>query len=128
MRKQITTILSAGLMLTTVFSTPVFAAESYTNATDELWVAPTVVYGGALSESERNQVATKLGADRGKVTELETEGTDVDKYLGTNGVSTSSLISCVEVTTAASFIRIISNTQYFANILDLALPNGRLGF
>lgn len=98
MQKQTITILSAGLILTTVFSAPVFAAESSTNATDELWVAPTVVYGGALSESERNQVATKLGADRGKVTELETEGTDVDKYLGTNGVSTSSLISCVEVT------------------------------
>ena len=89
MRKQITTILSAGLILTTVLSTPVFAAESSTSATDELWVAPTIVYGGALSESERNQVATKLGADRGKVTELETEGTDVDKYLGSNGVSTN---------------------------------------
>ena len=79
MRKQITAIMSAGLMLTTVFSTPVFAAESSTSATDELWVAPTVVYGGALSESQRNEIATKLGTDRGKVTELETEGADVDK-------------------------------------------------
>ena len=85
-------------MLTTVCNMPVFATESSTNTTDELWVAPTVVYREALSESERDQVATKLGVDRGKITELETEGADVDKYLGTNGVSTSSLISCVEVT------------------------------
>lgn len=61
------------------------------------WDRPTFVYGGGLSQSELSETRGLLNVDEGQMKEVEISGTDVDKYLGTSGSSTSALISSVLV-------------------------------
>lgn len=88
----ITGVISLSTTLTTICAT-----ESNGSVTDELWSKPTVVYGGGLSEDNINEIANKFSVTRRNTTELYTSSEMVSKYLGSNSVSTGSLISCVKV-------------------------------
>lgn len=89
--------LTSAMMVTTSISTIFAASSSDSDAVDELWGKPTVVYGGGLSDDNVNEMASTFGVTRSNTKELVTTGDAVSKYLGTGSVDTSSLVSCVKV-------------------------------
>lgn len=92
MKKFITT---SALLLSTL--TTVAYADIQTDTIDELWGKPTLVYGGGLTDQQVQQVNKDLNVNLDNVNRQVVTGEDVDKYLGTSGVATTSLFSSVLV-------------------------------
>lgn len=91
----VSSLLIAGMI---VSANKIVKADINTDTVNELWGKPTLVYGGGLSDEQVKLVNNYLNVkNTNNVVREIVEGSDVDKYLNTSGVSTSSLYSSVLV-------------------------------
>lgn len=66
--------------------------------TQAAWEKPTLVYGGGLSEAQKQEVNDLLDADVNNVNQKVTRAVDVEKYLNVAGTSDATLFSSTLVT------------------------------
>lgn len=91
----VSSLLIAGMI---VSANKIVKADINIDTVNELWGKPTLVYGGGLSDEQVKLVNNYLNVkNTNNVVREIVEGSDVDKYLNTSGVSTSSLYSSVLV-------------------------------
>ncbi|HFU1091493.1 TPA: DUF1002 domain-containing protein [Streptococcus suis] len=99
MKKTVSKLALATLVIGLV-GAPMTAAHAdiQTDAINEKWGKPTMVYGGGLSDAQVTEVNRLLNIKNiENVSRQVVQGQDMDQYLGTSGADTASLFSSVLV-------------------------------
>lgn len=94
MKKLMIGLLASSLLVSNV---SVVFANSNSEIINELQGKQIMIYGGGSSKAQRDEMDELLGLNK-SVQKSIVQGTDVDNYLGTSGVETSSLYSSVYLT------------------------------
>lgn len=94
MKKLMIGLLASSLL---VSNASVALADSNSEIINELQGKQIMIYGGGSSKAQRDEMDELLGLNK-SVQKSIVQGTDVDNYLGTSGVETSSLYSSVYLT------------------------------